>query len=619
MGLLRVSFFSRYATFWMSLVALAASTASAQHAPDSGTDAETLATPTEASVSGLDPVLLAAIAVSTCLFLGVAGMVVYFFVLTPARRRKPFLQARSIINSGSGSKDEYQSAEALLTQALTAGMRNDDIREARFLLGYVRAMLNDFGGAAAVLGELRKDEQVSKETLYLDLYVHHKLEKYHEVLECFKRARQDLTDYLQSNLIVAVACLNLAQRHWRRREIEAAKEYYGLMRELGELEKEIPPRIDDHQVVLGVIALYDKRFEEAREKFEGAANSAKDAGLTSRHADVGLLLCQWCEEDLPKMASAFADLASSIRPEYEALPDEIKNSKQRSGEQLSDDEETRLLYRNTLLLTAVATLFEWLRLPENKGLDREKHKALRAQLIAIFKVDKEMPDPILIAGLLDYYFAKNADERKAALKELKKAMELGAQVPEVGHLIEAEDKLEAMSRDAVEHFYGLCRNYLENKTVPLHLRTQLKERLERYARFKDVGEEVDLGSEDETIQPTMMDIQSRENLLRGRLERIVRPRLNQADPEQVNVIESQLDQLRDAIDSLGERVEEVERKQQDALGSMGEFLLNEEEATHADSEPELAFIRADVSMPDVVQAQNTPSADLPDEEEADNA
>lgn len=261
---------------------------------------------------------------------------------------------------------------------------------------------------------------------------------------------------------------------------------------------------------------------------------------------------------------------------------EANNDDEEATGRLTAAEEKQLLFRNVSLLWAVSMLFEWLQLPERGGLPVRKRKELRERLIAVNKIDKAMPDPLLIAGLIDYYFARNDEERRAAVEELRGALKLGLTVPEVVRLVKAEDKLEVVARDALKLFCNLYRSYLENRTIPLRVRQDLKKKFEKYKAFKSIGEEVDLGEEDDAIQPSIVDIQSREALMRGRLERIVVPRLGRAKAEHAKKVRDQLDGLRECIEALGDHLTKVENTQQEALGSMGEFLLHEEEIPAGD-------------------------------------
>ena len=78
----------------------------------------------------------------------------------------------------------------------------------------------------------------------------------------------DLDNFLQSQLMAAIACLKTAQRHLDKKETTQALRLFQQIRTLGELVNEIPIDVEGHELLLGVQELSQQQYNEAREHFQ---------------------------------------------------------------------------------------------------------------------------------------------------------------------------------------------------------------------------------------------------------------------------------------------------------------------------------------------------------------
>ena len=99
--------------------------------------------------------------------------------------------------------------------------------------------------------------------------------KNHERVERIYSEYEDvLHDYQQSALIVSISYLALASIRLARREINGALHYFEQVRQLEVLADEIPSHLDDHEVVTGIVSLFEKNGDEAKKHFKAAIDTA---------------------------------------------------------------------------------------------------------------------------------------------------------------------------------------------------------------------------------------------------------------------------------------------------------------------------------------------------------
>ncbi len=543
-----------------------------------------------------------------------AGIAVHFLILVPRRRRKPLLLAEGIIEGGETHR--FEEAEELLGTALTGGMRKGDIRTARFLLSYVRARLGRFHEASTVLAELEGSAVKDLEATYLNLWVQSRLEDHEKVERIFTNSRSDLLGFLDANLIVGISFLERARQHWARKEVQGAMHYFHQLRELEVLLEEIPSQVEDHESLLGIVALFDGSNEEGRLRFQGAIDSAAQEGRSTVQGRLGLLLCDWREADTPDIDAQLAEIATELgTPESSdsseptlthcehchqayripacdagerltcrrcgsrfiaAAADVDIDDGEASDENVSEDRlltDRDLLLRNVFLWYAISLLFSWRRLPAQKGLPPTARDELCKRTAEVSGVDPEMGAPYLAEGLISYYFAQDDEARKAAVELLDRAVENEVTLPEVLNLVDREHHIAEFMKDALRRYFRLLEGYIGDPTVPDEACRELRDRLARFARFRQFEEEelVEFAREG---APSLLDLESRGLLMGKRVRSLIDPGMRSEEETK------EISDLLKAFAIEAEAVQEGARRMQKAevglLARTGEFLLKEE-------------------------------------------
>jgi tetratricopeptide (TPR) repeat protein len=555
------------------------------------------------------------------------GVLLFFLVILPRRRRRPLLQALSIIDKDE--RPRFPEAEKLLGTALIAGLRKRDIAETRFALAYVRARLGRYAEASAVLSDLLASGHRDRETMYLHLWLEARQKNHEQVERIFDEHEALLGDLLDTRHLVGIAFLVKAQLLWSRHQASGALEYYERLRGLDVLHEHIPSHLAEQQVMFGMVALFEKKEEEAHKHFEGAIKAAREEGRSTVPGELGLLLCQWRKDEHPDLDAPLGQVLEALEKrervgltcphcqapleverEYLGLtitctgcrkPLEVEAEKIQpltpapaaaaaspEGEggdaehpKLSDDD---LLRRNTILWHALALLITWFRLPPRSPLPAAGKAELFQRLDKVSAVDPAMGDPYLVKGLIGYYFPENDQEREEAVKNLEEAIRLEVSVPEVLNLLAREQRLAQMQQDALRIYLGMVRNYLADQGVPEHYRARLKERLERFSRFRELGE-IDLVQGDFLDKPSVEDVMARAGMMKRRIQTIVRPRLARtAEEKAVEQLDTLLTNLDQATQTLRSDYRQLEGYELDLIGSTGEFLFREEGDTEAPPE-----------------------------------
>lgn len=548
----------------------------------------------------------------------VAPLLLYFLWLQPRRRRRPLLEALEIIERDD--RHNFPQAEELLKAALISGLRARDIAEARFALAYVRARLGQYPEAAAVLSDLLTMRAPDQETIYLALWLHSRQGQHEQVEALFNEHNSLLGDLLDTRLIAGITFLRQARLLWSRRQVSGAIHYYERLRALEVLQDQIPSHIADHQVMLGIIALFEKNLEEAQKHFQGAVDSARQEKRATTAGDLGLLLCRWRSGGIPDVDADLTNIVAAMEEKerlvitcdscgrkhemsLHSMEGRItcKGCKRElapgglncrlltgAGEEASQggaDKDSRdrpelreahLLLRNVLLWHGISRLYTWQGLPARSGLPESEKERLNRRMAKVTAVDGEMSDPHLLRGLVAYYFAADDAERQTALELLGTAQKQGVHLPEVLILLERERRLAALQRDALQRYLVLVKNYLTDPGVPEHLRQELRERLERFSRFKDLGE-IDLLQGEYDTAPSLRDIQARGAILRRRVHTIIKPRLSEASADDAEALEMLLQNLEQETRGLAENTERLEIAEVNLMATTGEFLFRDEE------------------------------------------
>jgi tetratricopeptide (TPR) repeat protein len=547
--------------------------------------------------------------------IGLAVFAVYKFLVEPRRKRRFLVAALELI--ARDDRAQLPDAERMLADALTQGLSRRDVATARFHLAYVRAQLGRFGEAAAVLADI-PDKDRTREVVYLDLYLQSKLNAHDRVEAIYRDNGPLLGDMHDTKLIVGITYLDRARTFWAAKQMGGAVDYFNKLRKLGVLLDEIPEHIDDHQVVLGVAALFEKNPEQAEKHFRGAVEAAAAAGKPSIPGRLGLLLCTWTRDETPDVEEGLTTVANELsvatptegalatancahqgcRHEFRVsarlagqrvtctacrrgfrLPTELKPAPAATGDAAPDrlfgDDE--LLLTNVLLWRAVSLLYRWRSLPPNSGLPPEEQTEFTARLARVRSADPDLPDPDLLEGLVRYYFAAPDDdeERKAAVALLEKAIENGVNVPEVIDLANRERRVAEHLKHGLERFFAHVHTYIGDGSVPEEYREDMRARLNRSSRFKPP---VEAAPSDAADAPSLSELQARSQVLRDRVYR-VHKQLIDSDPNGTDAreISSLVGDLEKNTQELLDTASKVQRVEHDLMASTSEFLLKEEE------------------------------------------
>ncbi|GAA3471085.1 hypothetical protein [Nonomuraea roseola] len=387
----------------------------------------------------------------------VIALVGYIALVQPNRWRVPLHEALALLPSDD--PDDLARADRLLGQAVAGGIRRRALGDARFAQAYVRARLGRYdpamyGAAAASVADLVAADGYDRHTAYLDLWLQARLDQHDKVLDLFQQHRALLEERRPARLIAAIAALNKAVAHWRRREVEGALHYFDQLRELGELTDQIPAHVEDLQLVNGVQALFDGRAEDARRSFEGSlARAAHESRAQDSWAEatLGLIACDWESGPLDELDRRLGQVLDELGPAK------------------AGDEEAVALRAHAALLHVVSLLRRWREqgAPDPRELDARVERTLAA--------DAGLGDAHLIRGLIGYYFATGKDERDRAVAELERgvATAKGVTLREVLDLVDKEREL-ADEKGTVARYVGLVEEYLADPSVPARHRAELE-------------------------------------------------------------------------------------------------------------------------------------------------
>lgn len=557
------------------------------------------------------------------------GMLAYFFVLDPMRRRKPLKAALKIIERDQ--RPQFSHAEELLDQSLLAGMRKKDIAQARFALAFLRSILGNYEEAATVLSDLEKSgAAIDRATAYLILWVRSQLKNHERVERIFHEHEKLLIGFEQTELIVSISYLALARLRWARREINGAMHYFDQVRKLKVLADEIPGHIDDHEVVMGTVALFEKNNDEAQKHFEAAVEAASKKNVPSHGGRLGIVLCQWrtgdydtidatLEEiltemqppevdaeartirtDCPHCGKVYHVLSSSIdvkvqckgcrrrfvvqvanedeESETGGETEEATDSEISQDKLLSDDE---LLLRNTRLWHCMSRIISWLQFEDGSGLPDEEHEMIHARLELVTKIDPDFGDPYLVGGLIRYYFARDDEERNKGHELIGKAVDKDVHVPEVLQLLDRENRLAQLSEYSPIFFHQVSRDYAANPEVDDELRQRFIRNMNRRKRFSELGA-IEGPEDGKSVAPSLENLQGRGKILQTRVSNIVRYRLADSEDSVREEIGSQLEELQERSSVLADEARAFQQTEMSLMESTGEFLFSDEEP---DDEP----------------------------------
>ena len=151
-------------------------------------------------------------------------------------------------------------------------------------------------------------------------------------------------------------------------------------------------------------------------------------------------------------------------------------------------------------------------------------------------------------------------------------------VPESDILVTKEKRLMEYEQKSLERYLALLKKYLEDSTIPYSLRKELKEYLDQFSRFKSMTDEFSVEETSEEASASLQEIQTRGELLRKRIDTIVKPKLTdesqEKKKEEFNKLLKRMNKTSNFMAHATNRLETTEQK---LMINTGEFLFSEEE------------------------------------------
>jgi rhodanese-related sulfurtransferase/tetratricopeptide (TPR) repeat protein len=485
----------------------------------------------------------------------VGATLAYVVAVQPWLRSKPLREARASL---SDPTPDFEGIEALLGRAVTAGLRKEDLAEARFLLAYVRARTGRYAEATTVLSDLVRTGDTSRETAYLNLWLSVIQKRWEEAQRIYEQNSDLLKGYLEANRLAGIVYLEVGRQFLLLREIDRGLNCFERLRELGEFADEIPKDIEDNEMVVAIEALFEGKFDLARERFVSAKDRAEQRAAPTLHARLGLLVCDWRSQEIPDVDAALDRIVSEI------LAGEVPRA---------PGEGPDVFARHVLLWHTVSRLFTWLALPAKKGLPERERKVLSERLAGLRKLDPDSSDADLIEGLVAYYFATDEDGQKRAIALLRDAQNKGVGVPEVVYLLECEDRLEQVREKRLDNYLILLKSYLSDPAVPSDLRRELYEYLNQFPRFEQLGD-VDVSGD--SVAPTVQDLQATSETVERHVRNLFRGYGNRQGSVTTTDIDSLVGQMRQSRETISQATGDLSKAQHKLMRVAGEALLPEE-------------------------------------------
>jgi len=511
-------------------------------------------------------------------------LVIQRWVWAPRRRLVPVQEAIDILTGNDSG--HFEEAIRRLRGAIDSGLKSKDLSDARFALAYARARLGETRIEEAIAGmsELMETSP-SREAAYLDLWLQVRAKRYDAAMRRYVAHGEELGDYRQTRLLGGITLLEQAFVAVGRQAYDEAVQLFKQLLELGVLNEHVPADLVDQQVAFAVEALLSSETDKAREGFGRAAQEATiDSSVL--YARVGLTLCDWRSDSEADLDGALRDLvkeanalfiktqAAGVEGPTAALDTTPNKVAAPAQEPLPEERAltpVQLLVRNLRLMYAVSQLRNFKRLPPGRRISKGSLKELWERLASVREIDPAMGDPLLIEGLMRYYFADSNDERSRALAQLDDAAQREISVPEVNYLIECEKALAKLQENSARDFLALLKLYLGEETVPLVYRQKLQDELKNTSLLKEIGN-VNLQPSASPKDAALSDLMAVSGILHRRVERLLG---HGKDERTTNLLNA----IKDGTNTVSEHVSELYHAHTELIAATAEHLLKEEE-TH---------------------------------------
>jgi tetratricopeptide (TPR) repeat protein len=507
------------------------------------------------------PALLITIGIAACLL---AGTLIFFLVIQPARKRKVYMKAIMILEKGD--TEQYPQAIELLEKAVLSGLKSNIANEVFFALAFAKLQL---GRNEEAFADIQKITSYDADSLYLKLYILYKKKAYKEVYEFFEEHFSSLESKKQSKEIVSIACIEIGKEKCKKQLHEQAVPFFAMVRKLKVYSGLIPESISNMQVTLGIQALYNKDMDQAVDLFTKARNKAIEEKQNTIDCDLGLVLCEWTINVNSNLEGRISEIINLVQKHYSDIH-------AFEGKDLEDEKvqitEKHLLISNIYLLYSISYIYTWFQLPDRKGLPDEKIREIHERLEKAYSYNPTQNDTDFVLGLVDFYFDEKANKEEA-IQRIEKS---NTNLPDIIQLIKSQKESFEKIKKVIERYITLAKGYIEDHKIPLEFRSELKERLLRYERFRKASELTNDREDNESETATLQEIQTRSKITRKHINDILRNKFKGMSRETSENFSELINDLNETSEIISNGTKSLEKTEHLLMLNTGEYLLNEE-------------------------------------------
>jgi hypothetical protein len=319
--------------------------------------------------------------------------------------------------------------------------------------------------------------------------------------------------------------------------------------------------------------LYNKDFEKADDYYTKARNKAMEKKRTTIECDLGMVLCEWAQNETPDLEDKIAAIIELVKKDYkETVPfkeEELKNEKLVVTEK-------HLVVSNIHLLYSISYIYSWFQLPPKRGLPDDRMKIIQERLNNVQIFNPLQNDSKLILGLIEYYFNEESGKEKA----IELIDESQAKIPDLIQMVRKEKENIEKDKKVIERYIELAYTYLKNDKIPAEFRTELNERLTRYERFHKASGQFDKDKMSTEVESaTLKDIQERTLLTRKHINDILKNKFKDMDKANNEQFSTLINNMNEASEIINNSTKNLEKTEKILMLNTGEYLLNEEETT----------------------------------------
>jgi tetratricopeptide (TPR) repeat protein len=494
-----------------------------------------------------------------------AGVLAYWKILVPRRRRRSYGEAMELFAAG-----EFRRALPWLTQI--EGKLPEKLRaEARFYIAFALFQLDSLDEAEHLLAALHRENAKDVPVAYLLAYLR-TTRRDHEgaeaVLDAIAAARLLSTGRMRK--LYSIVKFQRALEALRDGQIDAAVQLFQTVEQLGDFADEIPAGLRSRHQVLGTQALFDKDIGEARKHFtsleEASAQLAPGAReQTAASAKLGLALAAWIEDapDSPDIVENLLVGSAQLLDPSGALemdwPATIETSVADNLATLNQDKDADLtaVLRDIHFLRGMAIL---------RSPSGDVAMALR-RFACARSCDPDFSDVYLVVGLLKYHLGPASE----GVTLLRQAQKLGARDPEVRRIISEHSQ---PGEDPVDRYLNVLDTYAGDDTVLEQVRSKLVHRLSSFRKVRDWDQRRELARGD-TTPPTVTELTERSSLLRERVTQLLATHPDAPDLAAARELTHKLEHDNKA---LMDYAKSIHRQEAELLALLGHHLLAETES-----------------------------------------